>query len=203
MSCGIVTFSPEAKRIYDIKSDQDICAADFFLDGFHPEDRPVQEEIFRRALLDKAGYEASFRFVLPDGSIKHIYSVAHSVLNQSGELVEFFGIGMDVTEQWKARAELEKAFEEIKQRTEALRRSEAYLAEAQKLTHTGSWAVHVPQMENAQPEAGQGLAVLPRFGWNACYWSNESYRSFVRDPGPTPPSYVEEVRLLHPDDARY
>src|SRR5712664_1812896 len=49
LSSGMVTFSPEAKRIYDIKSDQDICAADFFLDGFHPEDRPVQEEIVRRA----------------------------------------------------------------------------------------------------------------------------------------------------------
>src|SRR6266481_161117 len=33
LSSGMVTFSPEAKRIYDIKSDQDICAADFFLDG--------------------------------------------------------------------------------------------------------------------------------------------------------------------------
>src|SRR6266481_1840435 len=83
LSSGMVTFSPEAKRIYDIKSDQDICAADFFLDGFHPEDRPVQEETVRRALLDKTGYEASFRFVLPDGSIKHIYSVVHPVLNQS------------------------------------------------------------------------------------------------------------------------
>src|SRR6267143_5992534 len=124
LSSGMVTFSPEAKRIYDIKSDQDICAADFFLDGFHPEDRPVQDEIVRRALLDKTGYEASFRFVLSDGSIKHIYSVAHPVLSQSGELVEYFGIGMDVTEQWKARAELEKAFEEIKRRTEALQRSE-------------------------------------------------------------------------------
>src|SRR5712672_238403 len=112
-SSGMVTFSPEAKRIYDIKSDQDTLPGDFFLDRFHPEDRPVQEEIFRRAQLGKTGYEASFRFVLPDGSIKHIYSVAHPVLNQSGELVEFFGIGMDVTEQWKARAELEKAFEEI------------------------------------------------------------------------------------------
>src|SRR6266436_9371469 len=146
-SSGMVTFSPEAKRIFDIKSDQDTWPGDFFLDRFHPEDRPVQEEIFRRAQLDKTGYEASFRFVLRDGSIKHIYSVAHPVLNQSGELVEVFGIGMDVTEQWKARAELEKAFEEIKQRTEALRRSEAYLAEAQKLTHTGSWAVRVPQMQ--------------------------------------------------------
>src|SRR5712672_1907329 len=184
LSSGMVTFSPEAKRIYDIKSDQDICAADFFLDGFHPEDRPVQDEIVRRALLDKTGYEASFRFVLSDGSIKHIYSVAHPVLNQSGELVEYFGIGMDVTEQWKARAELEKAFEEIKRRTEALQRSEAYLAEAQKLTHTGSWAVRVPQMENV-------------------YWSKEMYRIFGLNPDPTPPSFMEVARRLHPEDVPY
>src|SRR5712672_3027209 len=182
LSSGMVTFSPEAKRIYDIKSDQDICAADFFLDGFHPEDRPVQDEIVRRALLDKTGYEASFRFVLSDGSIKHIYSVAHPVLSQSGELVEYFGIGMDVTEQWKARAELEKAFEEIKRRTEALQRSEAYLAEAQKLTHTGSWVVRIPQMENV-------------------YWSKEMYRIFGLDPDSTPPTEIG--RRLYPEDAPY
>jgi PAS domain S-box-containing protein len=75
-SFGMVTFSPEAKRIFDIESDQDTWPGDFFLDRFHPEDRPVQEEIFRRAQLDKTGYEASFRIVLPDGSIKRICSVA-------------------------------------------------------------------------------------------------------------------------------
>jgi PAS domain S-box-containing protein len=455
-SSGMVTFSPGVKRIYDIKSDQDISAADFFLDRVHPEDRPVVEEILRRAQLDKTDYDASYRIVLADGSIKHIFSVGHPVLNQSGELVEFVGTSMDVTEQWKARTELEKAFEEIKQRTEAarrserelrdvvntvpahvwstspegrvdfvndrwlqftglaldqavgwkweavlhpddrirvvadwhtatkngqamesearvrradgeycwwfirnaplrdetgklvrwygtaidiedrkqaeqalrkseerwrsvfensaigvaltdlngrflvtnhvfqamlgytegelravdfldlthedyreanwalitellegkrqqfqiekkyrrkdgsliwvsnnvslvpgtervprfimalseditqrkraeeaLQRSEGYLAEAQKLTHTGSWAVRVPQMENVQREAGQGLAVLPRSGWNASYWSKEMYRIFGLDPGPTPPSYIEVVRRMHPEDARY
>jgi len=96
--------------------------------------------------------------------------------------------------------------EDITQRKraeEALLRSEAYLAEAQKLTHTGSWAVRVPQMENAQREAGQGLAVIPRFGWNASYWSKEMYRIFGLDPDPTPPSYMEVVRRLHPEDAHY
>jgi hypothetical protein len=58
-------------------------------------------------------------------------------------------------------------------------------------------------MENAQREAGQGPAVLPRFGWNASYWSKEMYRIFRLDPGPTPPSYMEVVRRLHPEDARY
>src|SRR6266851_5639522 len=89
-----------------------------------------------------------------------------------------------------------------KRAEETLQRSEGYLAEAQKLTHTGSWAVRVPQMENAQREAGQLLAVLPRFSWNASYWSREMYLIFGLDPGPTPPSYMEVVRRLDPEDAR-
>src|SRR5246500_4122853 len=96
--------------------------------------------------------------------------------------------------------------EDITQRKraeEALQRSEGYLAEAQNLTHTGSWAVRVPQIENAQCEAGQGLAVVPRFGWDASYWSKEMYRIFGLNPDPTPPSYMEVVRRLHPEDARY
>src|SRR4029077_19663505 len=92
---------------------------------------------------------------------------------------------------------------ERKRAEEALGRSEGYLAEAQKLTHTGSWAVRVPQMENAQREAGQELAVLPRFGWDASYWSKEMYRIFGLDPDPTPPSFMEVVSRLHPEDARY
>src|ERR1700730_6976377 len=96
--------------------------------------------------------------------------------------------------------------EDITQRKraeEALRRSECYLAEAQKLTHTGSWAVRAPQMENVQREAGQELAVLPRFGWAASYWSKAMYQLFGLAPGPTPPSYIEVVRRLDPEDARY
>jgi PAS domain S-box-containing protein len=92
---------------------------------------------------------------------------------------------------------------ERKRAEEALQRSEGYLAEAQKLTHTGSWAVRIPQMENAQREAGQLLAALPRFGWNASYWSKEMYRIFGLNPGPTPPTYMEVVRRLEPEDARY
>src|SRR6267154_2157054 len=77
--------------------------------------------------------------------------------------------------------------EDITQRKraeEALGRSEGYLAEAQKLTHTGSWALQVPQMENV-------------------YWSNEMYRIFGLDPDPTPPSFMEVARRLHPEDVPY
>jgi PAS domain-containing protein len=108
----MLTLSPEGKRIYDIESDQDTMPADLFRDSLHPEDRPVVEELFTRAQLDKTDYNTSYRMVLPDGSIKHIYPVVHPVLNESGELVEFVGTSMDVTEQHEAKAALQTAFEQ-------------------------------------------------------------------------------------------
>src|SRR6266403_2892510 len=167
-SSGMVMFSPEVKRIYDIESDQDIWAADFFLERVHPEDRPVVEEIFRRAQLDKTDYDASYRIVLPDGSIKHIFSVGHPVLNQSGELVEFVGTSMDVTEQWKARTELEKAFDEIKQRTEAARRSERELRDVVNTVPAHVWRTAPDgQVDFVNDRWLQftGLALDEAFGW--------------------------------------
>src|ERR1700682_5110641 len=82
--------------------------------------------------------------------------------------------------------------EDITQRKraeEALQRSEGYLAEAQKLTHTGSWAAQVSQKENVS--------------WSNVYWSKEMYRIFGLDPGPTPPSPMEFARRLHPEYAPY
>src|SRR2546430_16568946 len=58
-------------------------------------------------------------------------------------------------------------------------------------------------MENALGDAGQGLAVLPEFGWDASYWSKEMYRIFGLDPDSTPPSFMEVVRRVHPEDALY
>src|SRR6266568_1601532 len=196
-------WSQEVFRIYDYDPEKMARPTWDFFERVHPEDRPKMERRKKRMASTQkewADSEIDFRIVLPDGTIKHLHSIAHPAI-ESGD--EVFGTVMDVTEQWKARAELENAFEEIKQRTEALRRSEAYLAEAQKLTHTGSWAVRVPQMEKAQRETGQGPAVIPRFGWDASYWSKEMYRIFGFDPGPTPPSYMEVVQRLHPEDAHH
>jgi PAS domain S-box-containing protein len=65
----------------------------------HPEDRERVFEQLAKIFRDKAEYEQQYRIVLPDGTVRHLHSIGHPVLNQAGELVEYFGTVMDVTER--------------------------------------------------------------------------------------------------------
>src|SRR5580698_6318541 len=114
ISSGKVTTSPEVHRIYGVTPDDDASAADFFFNRLHPEDRSFVEQKYEKAQQSKTNFESDYRIVLPDGSIKHIHNIGHPILNESNVIVEYVGTAMDVTEQRLARADLEKAFEEIK-----------------------------------------------------------------------------------------
>ncbi len=113
---GAIFWSQENFRIYEYDSDSTMPTWSHILDRVHPEDRPSVEQ---RAKLEStrkegAGSEADFRIVLPDGRIKHLHSISHTVLSDSGEIIEVVGTTMDVTAQHEARAALQTAFEEIK-----------------------------------------------------------------------------------------
>src|SRR5579862_3398317 len=71
------------------------------------------------------GCDVTHRIVRPDGEVRYIRVVANPVVEQ-GTFKGFIGITIDVTEQELL--------------TQELRRQQAYLAEAQSLTHVGSWA---------------------------------------------------------------
>jgi DNA-binding NtrC family response regulator/PAS domain-containing protein len=114
ISSGKVTTSPEMHRIYGVTPDEDATTADFFFNRLHPEDRPFLEQKYEKTKQSKTSFESDYRIVLPDGSIKYIHNIGHPILNESNVIVEFAGTAMDVTEQRLARADLEKAFEEIK-----------------------------------------------------------------------------------------
>ena len=49
-----------------------------------------------------------FRIVLPDGTVRHIHAVGHPILNASGEVIEFVGTHVDVTERRRAEQERER-----------------------------------------------------------------------------------------------
>nr|MEA2797228.1 hypothetical protein [Phenylobacterium sp.] len=69
--------------------------------------------------------------------------------------------------------------ENIRRRTDALRESEAFLSEAQRLSHTGSFAWHVPS---------GGIS-----------WSDEMFRLFEYDPS-AKPTLDMVLQRIHPGD---
>src|SRR6266550_8264851 len=57
-----------------------------------------------RAIGEKSDYEMEFRILLPAGTVRYIHTVGHPVVNASGDLVEFVGSSIDVTERKRAEA---------------------------------------------------------------------------------------------------
>src|ERR1017187_531527 len=167
VASGAIIVSPEVYRIHGVKPDDDASNTKFFFSRIHPEDRKRVVDLFERAELEKIEFQVDYRIVLPDGTIKHLHTIGHPILDESGELVEFVGTAMDVTA--------------AKQAEESLRRSEGYLADAQRLTGTGSWAWNVANR--------QGV-----------YWSQENYRLLGFDPEEGIPSNEAFYERIHPED---
>src|SRR6267378_2927986 len=124
-----VTVSPEGLLMYGIEPEDDASSADFYFGRMHPEDRPEVEQAYAAALFGKTDFEANFRLVLPDGTIKNTRSIGHPILNERGDVVEFVGASIDVTEHHRERADLEKALEEIKRLKDQLHDENVVLRE--------------------------------------------------------------------------
>jgi PAS domain S-box-containing protein len=88
----------------------------------HPDDLQRFDEYRERGIREKTGVEIDFRLLLPDGTIKHVHCISRPVVSASGKVVELVGTNMDVTDQHRAKAALEKALEEIKQLRDELYR---------------------------------------------------------------------------------
>jgi PAS domain S-box-containing protein len=112
---GIVTVSPEVHRIFDIRPGEDASTAEFFFGRIHPEDRPAEAQTYERANLAKTDFESEYRIVLPDGSIKHVHNIGHPVLNESGDIREFVGTVIDITERRRAEAVIREQDAELRQ----------------------------------------------------------------------------------------
>jgi len=97
-----VHLSEEWYRIYGFDPENGPPSFEERLQRNHPEDRARWKEAIDRAIAEKSEYEVEFRILLPDGTVKHIHTVGHPVLNASGDLVQFVGSSTDVTERKRA-----------------------------------------------------------------------------------------------------
>ena len=133
-------------------------------DMMHPEDREFVFLAADEAIRGGVRPDIEHRIVRPDGEVRIVHSVAAVKRDAAGQAYEMFGVTQDITD--RKRAEL------------ALKQSQFYLSEGQRLAHIGSWA----------------------FNDSGHYWSDELFKIYGLDPQDGAPTIEQYLALIHPQD---
>src|ERR1700735_1496674 len=159
-------WSEELFRIYGLDAQKGAPTLEQYLAIVHPQDRDFLAETIRKMHAEHIGCDVKKRIVRPDGEQRYIRSVGIPVVE--GEILKgFLGTAIDITEQELLTQELE--------------RRQAHLTEAQKLTHTGSWAWRLADRKTV-------------------HLSEERYRIYSFDPAEGAPTWEKYFDRVHPED---
>jgi PAS domain S-box-containing protein len=132
----------------------------------HPADFPETAKAFKHAIQTGTSYQAVHRLRrAADGEYRWHHARGEPLRDQEGRIIQWFGLSVDIDEGKKAE--------------DLLRRSEAHLAEAERLSHTGAVAYN-------------GTAIL--------FASEETYRIWGFDPAQGLPSREVVFQRIHPGD---
>jgi PAS domain S-box-containing protein len=91
--------SEEMFRIFGLDPRESLPSRENFRQRIHPEDRDWVKERFEKSLRERVDGFAEYRVLLLDGTVRHINASGHPVLDEDGELIEFVGTAVDVTER--------------------------------------------------------------------------------------------------------
>jgi PAS domain S-box-containing protein len=97
-----VHVSEEWCRIYGFDPKDGMPGWEQRLQRVHPEDRARFQLTIDRAVAEKSDYDMEFRILPLHAPGRYIHSVGHPVLGPSGELLQFVGVSMDITESKQA-----------------------------------------------------------------------------------------------------
>ncbi|MGY3609642.1 MULTISPECIES: PAS domain-containing sensor histidine kinase [unclassified Bradyrhizobium] len=135
---------------------------------FHPEDIGEHAEKWRASLATGQAFESEARLRrATDGQYCWFLVHAAPLHDDAGHIVRWYGTATNIEDRKRAE--------------QALRRSEAFLADAQRMSHTGSWAYDVASRR-------------------IIHSSQEYHRLFGFDSAASVPDPNEWVQRIHPDD---
>jgi PAS domain S-box-containing protein len=161
---GFYYWSPELFRMHGLDPASKPPTVQEYLDRVHPHDRESMAHLMKGILGKPSAFDATKRIVHPNGEVRYIRCVGVPVV-ENESVKRYIGSAIDVTEHELL--------------TQELRKREAYLTEAQRLSHTGSFGW--------RPDTGD------------IAWSDETYRIFGFDPAEKPTISMVSQRT-HPQD---
>jgi PAS domain S-box-containing protein len=131
----------------------------------HPDDLDRYWHDRQQGITRGLQFEMEARFLRRDGQYRWFLLRFNPLLDEQGQVAKWYGTATDI--------------EERKQAEDSLRRSEVYLAEAQRISRIGSFAWKVSSGE--------------------LFWSEENYRILGYEPG-TKPTMELVYQRIHPED---
>jgi len=139
-----------------------------WMNAIHPDERKKFEEEWRAACAAGEPFDKEARLRRADGEYRRVLLRAVPRRDEDGNIVKWYGTTTDI--------------EDYKRAETALRRSEAYLVEAQRLSLTGSFAWNVSRGE--------------------VFWSDEMYRILGFDRA-TKSTLELLLQRIHPEDRAF
>jgi len=161
-----------------------------WLEALHPDDRQPTRQCWTDSVAGRGPYEVEYRVRRSDGRYGWFKTRGSPMRDSKGNIVKWFGTCTDITDGKEAEEALRRSRQELRQarselemkvaeRTKDLRWTAAYLMEAQRLSHTGS------------------------FGWRVStdefFWSDETFRIFEYDASTKITSQLI-IERVHPED---
>ena len=136
-----------------------------WLELVYPEDREATVQRWMHSVTTGSSYADEYRLRRSDGQYRWIQSVAEPFHDTEGRIANWYGLVIDIEDRKRAEMELRRAYDSF--------------ADAQRLSHTGSFITDLVGDDHN--------------------WSEEAFRIFGFDPA-TKVS-VQRIRdLIHPDD---
>jgi PAS domain S-box-containing protein len=156
-----------------------------WMEVLHPDDRHNTRQLWTGSVAERHAYDVEYRVRRHDEVYRWFKTRGVPIRDSKGSIVSWFGSCTDITDAKNTEQELENARHELEnkvaERTAELRRSETYLAEAQRLTRTGSWALNVASREFV-------------------HLSDQYYHIYGLDPDKGIPSLQTIRQRHHPED---
>ncbi len=145
-----------------------------FMDITHADDVSVDLSLFRQLLAGSISrFQMEKRYICKNGDILWIDLTVALIYDLHGKPLYSLCMPQDITEA--------KRLDVVRRQTEeALRRSQASLAEAQRIAHVGSWEMDLATQQGT--------------------WSDELFRLFGLSPDQPIPTPEQIIEFIYPDD---